>query len=344
MTFAGNNFDSFLYALLTFFCIVVPLRLFLQILARTLRTFASHTRTKIDDFLANMFAHMIQDFYLFSFLILGAYAGARFLILPAPLPRVLFVLAILALATEAVRVVQHTLLFLIRKFWLKEKGETAQLEMLTSIVLKTLLWSVGILLVLSNIGINVSSLIASLGIGGIAVALAAQSILGDIFSAFAIYTDKPFAVGDFIVIGDHKGIVKYIGLKTTRIEALQGEEIIIPNNELTSTRVRNFKHMNKRRVEFQVGVEYGTPIEKLKKIPGLIKTLVEQTTVAEFDRAHFKEFADSSLVFEVIFFVKSGAYVEYMDARQDINFAIVEAFSQEGISMAFPTRTVHLVR
>ena len=202
----------------------------------------------------------------------------------------------------------------------------------------------GLLLILSNLGFDITTLIASLGIGGVAIALAVQSILSDLFNSLSIYVDKPFTVGDFIIVGDHMGTVQKIGLKTTRIQALQGEEIVISNSELTSSRVRNFKQMQKRRIVFAFGVTYDTSTEKVKKIPEMVKNAIDPLEKAEYDRAHFKNFGDSSLDFEVVYYVLTGDYTEYMDIQQSINLRIMEEFEKEGIEMAFPTRTVHLVK
>jgi len=209
-------------------------------------------------------------------------------------------------------------------------------------ILKILLWILAVLVVLSNWGINITSLIAGLGIGGIAIALAAQNILQDVFSSFSIFIDKPFKVGDFIVAGDDKGVVENIGIKTTRIKTLQGEELVISNQELTETRVHNFKKMEKRRVAFTLGVAYETPTEKLKKIPEVIKEIISRESLAEFDRAHFKEYGDFSLNYEVVYYISSGDYTEYMDSHQKINFAIKDAFEEMGIEFAYPTQTIFL--
>lgn len=338
--FFSNTVQSILIAAAVFLCIVVVLRGVLAFVIQKLSLLAERTRTKIDD----AFVKTFNDIHSVTYAVIGLYVSAEFLVLPSFASKVITALAVITVVVEVVRIVQSALLFLVRKFWLKDGSDAKQLEILMTILLRLVLWSVGILMVLSNLGINVTSLVASLGIGGIAIALAAQSILGDLFSAFTIYTDKPFKIGDFIVVGDNTGTVKQVGLKTTRIEALQGEEIVISNNELTSTSIRNFKRMNKRRVDFSIGVEYGTPLEKLKKIPEMVKQVITALPHAEFDRAHFKEFADSSLNYEVIFYVKSSEYIVYMDTRQEINFGIVEAFEKEKIGMAFPTRTVHLVQ
>jgi small-conductance mechanosensitive channel len=196
--------------------------------------------------------------------------------------------------------------------------------------------------IMSNLGFDVTSLVAGLGIGGIAVALALQSVLSDVFSSFSIYFDKPFQAGDFIIVGQHMGIVKHIGIKSTRIQTLQGEELIISNKELTSARVQNFKKMEKRRITFTFGVTYQTPVKKLKKIPEMVKEIVAKIELADLDRVHFRKYGDFSLNFEVVYYVKIPDYGKYMDTQQEINLALKERFEKEGIEFAYPTQTIFL--
>ncbi len=187
-----------------------------------------------------------------------------------------------------------------------------------------------------------SGVVVGLGVGGIAIALAVQNTLSDVFSAFSIYFDRPFEIGDFVVIGDQSGTVTNIGMKSTRIRLLQGEELVISNKELTSTQVRNFKKLEKRRINFKLGVTYDTPLEKLKKIPDIVRQIIEAQEFADLDRVHFYEFGDFSLKFEIIYYVLVADYNKYMDIQQAINFAIKGAFEKEGIEMAFPTQTIFL--
>jgi small-conductance mechanosensitive channel len=196
--------------------------------------------------------------------------------------------------------------------------------------------------VLSNAGVDITSLIAGLGIGGIAVALALQNVLSDLFSSFAIHFDKPFLVGDFIIVGDQMGVVEKIGIKTTRIRALQGEELVFANKELTDAHIQNFKKMRERRVVFSIGVLYETPQKHLQEISWLLRSIIEKQEQVRFDRAHFARFDASALTFEVVYYVLSDEYTTYMDIQQQINFAILEAFSARHISMAYPTQTVYL--
>jgi len=198
--------------------------------------------------------------------------------------------------------------------------------------------------VLSNLGVNITSLVAGLGIGGLAIALALQSVLSDLFSSFSIYFDKPFQVGDYIIVGKHSGTVEKIGIKSTRIRASQGEEIVISNQELTSARVQNFKKLKERRNTTSIGVTYETSTDKLKKIPDIIKYIIEEEKNARFDRVYFTTFADSALVFDLVYYVKSDAYSVYLETQQNINFKIKEAFEKEGIDMAYPTQTIYLTK
>ncbi|MGY6277435.1 mechanosensitive ion channel domain-containing protein [Methylomonas sp. MgM2] len=205
---------------------------------------------------------------------------------------------------------------------------------------QVLLWSLASLLILQNLGVDITALVAGLGIGGIAVALALQRILNDLFSSLSIVLDKPFMVGDFVVLGDFLGTVEHIGIKTTRLRSLTGEQIICANGELLETRIRNFKRMHERRVVFKLGVVYQTTYEQLRRIPGIIKDIIEGVEQTRFDRAHFFQYGDFSLDFEIVYYVLSSDYNVYMDAQQFINLEIYRRFEQAGIEFAYPTQSV----
>jgi small-conductance mechanosensitive channel len=221
----------------------------------------------------------------------------------------------------------------------RDEGRVKSLKGL-SFILKTVIWIIGFIIVLDNLGYKVSTIVAGLGIGGIAVALAAQAILGDLFSYFSIILDKPFETGDFIIVEDTMGTVENIGIKTTRIRSLSGEEVICANSLLTGSKIKNYKRMFNRRVVFTIGVVYGTPKEKLEKIPVIIKGIIESIPEAKFDRSHFAKFGDFSLDFESVYYVEGNDYNRYMDAHQIINFSIYSQFAQEGIEFAYPTQKV----
>ena len=209
-------------------------------------------------------------------------------------------------------------------------------------VARLVLWSGLVLLGLDNLGVDITALVAGLGVGGIAVALAVQSILGDLFASLSIVLDKPFVVGDFIIVDDLLGTVEYVGLKTTRVRSLHGEQIIFSNTDLLQSRIRNYKRMEERRVVFALGVTYATSRENLALIPQLIRGIIDRVADVRFDRAHLKGFGAYSLDFEVVYYVRDGDYNRYMDIQQVINLAIVDAFAAAGIEFAFPTQTLHV--
>lgn len=207
---------------------------------------------------------------------------------------------------------------------------------------KIVLWSIVLLLALDNLGIDVTAMVAGLGVGGIAVALAVQNILGDLFASLSIVIDKPFVIGDFIIVDDYLGSVENIGLKTTRIRSLGGEQIVFSNSDLLNTRIRNYKRMRERRIVFSFGVLYSTPADQLAAIPQMVRDIIESLEVVRFDRAHFQGFGDSSLNFEVVYWMLDPDFNLYMDRQQAINLALVRKFAAEGIDFAFPTRTLHI--
>jgi small-conductance mechanosensitive channel len=336
----ANTLPMMESALMLFVATFFGLWIFKRLIVHRLRGYAEKTQNTIDD----VFLKILDEIHVFVYFVVAIFFATKQLVLPEIVQTIIWAAFVVVLVYEGIHITQKFLVLLIRTFWLEKSSEAEQMSSVLGVLIKVALWAVGLLLLLSNLGINVNSLIASMGVGGIAVALALQNILSDMFSSFSIYFDKPFIVGDFIVVGDHMGTVEHIGLKTTRIRALQGEEIVISNQELTSTRVRNFKKMQRRRVVFGLGVEYATPPEKLRAIPGIVQGIIDALEHAEFDRAHFFAFADSSLNFEIVYYMRTSDYTEYMNTQQSINLGIVERFEKEGIAMAFPTRTVHIVR
>jgi small-conductance mechanosensitive channel len=215
--------------------------------------------------------------------------------------------------------------------------------MLSGLVARIVLWSIAVLVTLDNLGFNITTLMASLGIGGIAVALAVQNILGDLFSSVSIALDKPFVVGDFIAVDTFMGTVEYVGMKTTRLRSLSGEQIVISNSELLKNRIRNYKRMQERRIQFEFGIAYETPVEEIERIPQTVKEIIAgHADIARFDRAHFKSYGESALNFEVVYNVLDPDFNKYMDLQQAINLALMRDFRNRGISFAYPTRTVHV--
>jgi len=223
-----------------------------------------------------------------------------------------------------------------------DEGASATALAVAGFITRLVLWSIILILVLDQFGFNVTTLIASLGVGGVAVALAVQNILGDLFASLSIALDKPFVIGDFIVVGDVVGTVEHVGLKTTRIRALSGEQIVVANGDLLSSRIHNYKRLQERRIVFKFGVLYDTPADTLEAIPGMLREIIEAREHTRFDRAHFLAFGDSSLDFEVVYYVLTADYITYMDVQQQINLAMIRRFAEHRIGFAFPTRTLHL--
>ncbi len=339
--FLGNTLEDFIVAGGAFLVLLLVFKLLQAILFYRFKKLAEKTATAADDVFIEILRSIRPPFYSY----LSFYLAMSFLELPGAFRKVINVILVVWAVYQVTLALQILIDYLLHGR-LKDAAAASNREALKVLgkVLKGILWTIGVLFILSNVGIDVTSFIAGLGIGGVAVALALQNILSDLFSSFAIFFDKPFEVGDFVVVGENLGVVERIGIKTTRLRALQGEEIVISNRELTSVRIQNFKKMKERRVAFSFGVTYDTPIEKLKEIPQIIKEIITAEELARFSRAHFNKFDDSALNFEVVYYVQTADYDKYMDINQDIHLKVKEAFDKRKISMAFPTRTIYLER
>ncbi len=335
----GNTLKDFGFAVLAFLLFLVIFKMLQVVIIHRLKKIAEKTPTDIDDTLVDIANTLRPPFYSF----LAFYLAVQLLSLEAFVQKFINALLIVWVTAQVVIAVQILIDYLAAKNLRQEedKGSRAAVGAI-KVLAKTLIWAAGLLMILSNLGVNITSLVAGLGIGGIAVALALQNILADLFSSFSIYFDKPFQLGDFIIVGEHMGVVEKIGIKTTRLRALQGEEIVIANRELTSARVQNFKKMEERRVVFSLGVAYETPSEKLKGIPGIIKNIIDSIDTARYDRAHFKQFDDSALTFEVVYYVGEADYSKYMDIQQEMNLRIKEELEKLQVEMAYPTRTLYI--
>jgi len=243
------------------------------------------------------------------------------------------------IAFYMIRLSQTFLVYSVEKaFKSKDQNLSAGLK----IVINIAIWFLGGALILQHFGYDVSTLIAGMGIGGIAIAFALQSILVDIFSSFSIYFDKPFEIGDSIMVGQDQGTVKKIGIKSTRITTLQGEELVIPNSELTTARIHNFKQMDERRVVIKLGVPYQTPIDKLEMVKQIIAEAIAAQPIARLEYVHLTSLAADQIVFEAVFFIESKDFLTFADVNESVNFALLQRFSAEGINFATPTQRIFL--
>jgi len=331
----GNSVEKLLWALVVFIWVWIGIYIFRKIFLSKLEKMAEKTETHFDD----KFIKVLKNISGFFWGFVAFYVTFKGLNLNGEFEKILNAFFTFLVVFEVGKLAQELVNFSFERFSAR-KDETALNGI--KLVLKIGIWVVGGLLVLSNLGINITALSASLGIGGIAIALAAQNVLGDLFASFTIYFDKPFKVGDYIQAGTDGGTVKKIGLKTTRIETLSGEELIMSNKELTEIRLHNFKKLKKRRMEIDFGVIYSTPPVKLEKIPKIMQEIIEKIELCEFLRSNFKEFGDSSLNFKTIYFVNSSDWDCFAAVQQTIGFEILKAFEKEKIEMAFPTRTIYI--
>jgi len=335
-----NTVFQYLIAIAVFLALFFVLKIFKSIIILRLKRLSEKTKTDIDDLLIEIVFSIRQFFYLF----ISFYIAVRFLNCSELFLRIINYLFFFIIAYYIVKAIESVIDYgaekLIEKRKKQEKELSQSVVSLLTKIIKAALWVLAVIIVLQNLGYNITTLAAGLGIGGIAIALALQNILGDLFASFAIYFDKPFEIGDYIVIGDDAGTVMQIGVKSTRIQSRQGEQLVISNKELTSARVHNYKKMAKRRIVFSLGLTYETPTEKLIKVPDIIKEIIESIEIAEIDRVFFKEFGEFSLNFEVVYWLKSSDYKGFVESQPKINLAIMEAFQKEGIEMAYPTQTV----
>jgi small-conductance mechanosensitive channel len=337
----GNTLSNYLYALVALVISIGVSLLLKYIIIDKLVSFAQRTKNKFDDAIVSFFSSIKFSFFLF----VSLYIALQFLNINAFARRIIDAIFIVYIIYQVIQIIHIFINYFLDKRSNGENGHNIEhVKDIIQLILRVTFWVIGVLFVLSNIGVNITSLVAGLGIGGIAVALAAQNVLGDLFSYFAICFDRPFIKGDFIIVGTGMGEVEKIGIKTTRLRALQGEELVMSNSELTSSRIQNFKRMEERRIVFSIGVTYETPLAKLQKIPSLIQDIIASIDLVRFDRAHLSVLGDSAYLYEIVYYVKSPDYNQYMDINQKILFNLIDVFAQEQIEFAYPTSTVHLVR
>lgn len=286
----------------------------------------------------------IAEQYLIPFLyVILIYFCLDSLVLNDPISRGVEIIATILATFLGINLLSATLEYFLQVYMVRRRGpHTEHIVEQLSPLIRIVFAVIGLLFLLDNLGFNIASLVASLGIGGVAIALASQGVLEDLFSYFSILFDRPFELGDFISIGEFMGTVEHIGIKTTRLNGLDGEQQILANTDITSSRIRNYGRMERRRIVFQIGVTYSTPQEQLHQIPQLLEEIVRSTDNTAFDRAHFSQYGDFSLNFEVVYYVTSPSYTVYMDAQQTINLAIGQAFESRGIEIAFPTQVLYL--
>ncbi len=339
-TYFGNTIEAYIVALGIFIGGLILVKIAEKIVLFRLKKWAEKTETTIDDFLIKRVEKSIVPLLYFGVF----YAAISSLALNDNAKNIIEIASLVVLTFFIVRFISSIIMFGLTYFIKKqERGEekAKQLRGMT-VLINIFIWAIGLVFLMGNLGFDVSAVIAGLGIGGIAIALAAQAILGDLFSYFVIFFDRPFEVGDFITVQDKVGTVEYTGIKTTRVRALTGEQLVFSNTDLTNSRVHNFKKMEERRVVFRLGVVYQTSAAQLEEIPKIVREIIEKHNDVRFDRGHFATYGDFSLNFEFVYFVIGSEYVKYMDTQQSINMKIYREFENRGIEFAYPTQTLFL--
>jgi small-conductance mechanosensitive channel len=333
-----NRVLDYLIAVAVFLTGIIAIKITRSIIVRRLKLWSEKTSTTIDDFLVSIVSKKLIPMLYFG----AFYLAAKSLTLIPVVGRAFDVAVAMVFTFFCILIVIAVINYALEAYSRKKSLAAGKEHSYKGIIaiIKVIIWGVGITFLLDNLGFKISAVIAGLGIGGIAVALAAQTILGDLFSYFVIFFDRPFETGDFIIVGDYMGSIEYIGIKTTRVRSLGGEQLVFSNTDLTNSRIRNYKRMEKRRVVFKFGVVYQTTLDQIKEIPGIVKDIITSINNTGFDRAHFLSFGDFSLDFEVVYYVMSGDYNKYMDCQQEINLALKEEFEKRGIEFAYPTQTL----
>ena len=340
MVFLGNSVAAYLIAcvilLFSFLTINVVIRYFI----RRIKRIASKTATTIDDFIVSV----LEKFFIPFLFLLSVYVAVRILTMSPEFEKALNYSALAVVIFFAARFVIMLAAYGFKLYLSKGVPDSALEHSLQGVlvVIKVLVWGGVTVFFLDNLGFKISAILAGLGIGGVAVALAAQAILKDLFSYFSIIFDQPFKTGDFIIVGNDLGTIEHVGIKTTRIRSLGGEMIVISNSDLTDSRVHNYKLMDKRRVVFKLGVTYSTSAEKLKNMPKIIEDIIKGVKDTIFDRAHFLSYGDSALIFEIVYYVVGADYNKYMNIQQEINLGIKDEFEKIGVEFAHPTQTIYL--
>lgn len=338
--YLNNTVYDYLISLTLFIAVVILLKIVRAVFIKRIKALAEKTATTIDDFLVDAVSgKLIPILYFAAF-----YLSIQRLVLGESVAVWVKTIVMIIITVISVHFLVMLVKYGVESFWKKKSEEPGQAEVPRAIltIVRIILWTIAFVIILDNMGVKITALITGLGIGGIAIALAAQAVLVDLFSYFTIFFDRPFQIGDFIVVGEYKGTVEHIGIKTSRIRSLGGEELVFSNTDLTNSRVKNYKRMQKRRVVFQIGVTYDTTLANIKEIPSIIKKIINSIADTEFDRAHFFSYGDFSLNYEIVFYVINNDYIKYMDIREKINISIMEEFEKRAIEFAFPTQTLHI--
>lgn len=339
--YLGNSVETWLWALGGALVLALAFNFVLKRFIRSFARFAEKTETDLDD----LVSALVEKTSIVLIIIFSVYVATFFLDLTQQIKEfrnsVIVICLLVQVGFWGGGFIDY---YVTKKLADVGAGEGASITHIRSLgfFAKSILWIILVILAIDNLGFDPTTIIAGLGVGGIAVALALQNVLGDLIASLSIIFDKPFEVGDFIVVDSMSGDVEHIGLKTTRLRSLSGEQLVLSNNDLLQSRIKNYKRMNTRRILFSLGVVYETSYDNLARIPGLIREIIDTEPKAKFGRAHFSSYGDFALNYDIVYFVLTPSFDDYMDIQQNVNLRIFKRFSEEGIEFAYPTRKVFL--
>ena len=334
----NNTVQEYLIAAAIILGGMLVLALFRKIILTRLEKWANRTESNID----NLIIKAVERFALPPLNFFIMYVGINYLELSEMADKIIKIIVAAFITFFILRLISSVALQGLQSYVRRQGHGEEKLKQLGGIMLllNIIIWTLGFIFFFDNLGYNVSAIITGLGIGGIAIALAAQNILGDLFNYFVIFFDRPFEIGDFIVLDDKKGNVEHIGIKTTRLKSLTGEQLILSNSDLTKSRLHNFKRMERRRIEFSIIASYATPPNLVKEVPVIIRNIITSIRGITLDRTHFLSYGEYGFKFETVYFVENAEYNVYADIQQEINLKILEAFEQRDIQFAQPGQPV----
>ena len=338
----GNSIKLWLISIAIVFITYFLLILLKRFIEWRVVKWAKKTVTQFDDFLVDLIANTKN----IMLLIFAIFMASKTLEIKQEIQDIIDVFTLVVLLLQVGFWLSAVISYLIQRQVNKQiKSNASNATTLSALgtIAKGVVWALLAVMALDNVpGVEVSTLITGLGIGGIAIGLAVQNILGDLISSLSIVLDRPFVIGDFITVGDFFGTVEHIGIKSTRLRSLTGEQLVFSNSDLLDSRIRNYQRMNRRRIVFNFGVTYQTSHEMLVKIPDMLKEIIDPKDNVTFDRAHFKSYGDSTLDFEVVYWIESSNYAMFMDIQQDINLHVFDEFAKNEIDFAYPTQTIFI--
>lgn len=344
---ANFNLSQEVNTLIKFFffttVILFSLRIIRTIIHNKAKTIAKITRNDIDDLIIKI----LNGFGFIFYLAISAFLALEIINFKNRYSNAIEKLVFVLITYYALKSLTSLSSYFFKRILKEQKSKSEDFDptiiKILNTLTKSLLWILGILFILQNFNYSISALLGGIGVIGIAVAFALQSVLKNIFAFFSLYFDKPFKVGDFIVLNeDQSGTVKKIGIRSTRIKALRGEELVISNEDMTNARIQNFKKLEERRVVIELQISYDTSSPKLEQINNWAEEIVTLQKQTRFSRCHLRELAEFCIIYELVYYVENSDYNLHMDIKQAINLALIKKLEKEKVSFAYPTSTIYV--